>query len=140
MSKPATLNLAAVTALRRIDDYITAGDFQGAMEVIREAMTATIRVRAAERDANGNLKYEDIPDHRVRLAAAFGFFEFTVAKPAQVLNVNTDGPPKTSRTPEDFARMLMNDWDKMKKIGDEYAEALRKAKPVDVTATEDRKP
>lgn len=141
MSETRKVLLSSTTKnlMRSLGEFATEGDFAGAMDVIREAMVASTRVRMQERDSRGNLQYEDIPDHRVRLAAAALFLECTVVKPVKMLEIeggrgNGAGAP----TSEDaLVKMMMGgDWERVKQIGDLYHEGFKKQKAraaIDVT-------
>lgn len=119
--------------LQKLIDYAQPEDFDRALVALREGMQATDRVRMMQRDKNGNLQYEDVPNHRIRLLAAGLFLEYAFVKPsAAVANVQPGAPNDHKQDAERFAEALMKDWERMKAIGDDYARRIDRARPVEI--------
>ena len=67
---------------------------------------ATVIVRSPMRDENGKIKYVEVPDNGLQLAATVKALEFAVGKPRQMMEVTTTGGSGNLPQPQNLSKLL----------------------------------
>lgn len=103
------------SALQRLQSKLLSafneGDYEDALETIRECLRATRTVRAG-RDGGGHIIYEEVPDYPIRLMAGLKIVEYTIGKPvsrAIVANVSEPKQVNSVTSGDDLLKLLLAD-------------------------------
>lgn len=113
----------------KIADRITEADIDSIMEVMRGAMKADTTIRSP-RDPGDPTGYLMVPDWTNRIAAARFLWEMRDGKAKQSVDLAiAEAPRPMSRL--EAARALMQDWESVRRIGDEHVRLLKEAIPVE---------
>lgn len=132
------------TVIRAVEDSVRRrGLFTGdALELAKTRLVglldATVIVRSTEKDETGRLKYKEVPDNAIRLAAAVKLIELETGKAPQTVDVATTPPGGDAQKAENPAHLLARNPELLGKILDFAAKAARKPEIVvvhEVTAT-----
>lgn len=123
---------AAEKAKRTLAALIDDGRIDRALAVLDECLVATRRVRSPHRAPGGGVTYEDVPDYRVRMAAAKTLLEFRHGKPHQAIRLSTDDAAGRQRGREEVVQALMSDWDRTKRIAETWIEGMKRAENPEV--------
>lgn len=117
----------------KVGELITAEDDVKIIETLRQALDAEMSVRAPrlQSDNEGRLlnQYAMIPDWRVRVLAAKIMAEMKHGRPKQSLDVKVSGGLNAPMSRAEAAKALLEDWDQVKRIGDEHVKLLKQAVP-----------
>lgn len=108
------------------NDHLAAGAIDEAMQILKDALTATRTVRLPR--AKGEpVNYGTEPDHGLRMAAAKTILEFKFGKPRQSIQMTTDDAPGRQRGRDEVMQALKADWERTKQIGDTWLSGMRQA-------------
>lgn len=113
----------------KIADRITEEDVDAIMEVMRAALKAETTIRSP-RDPGDPTGYTLVPDWTTRVAAGRFLWEMRDGKARQSVDLSVAEAPKPMSRAE-AARALMQDWESVRRIGDEHVRLLKEAIPAE---------
>lgn len=114
---------------RRIADQITDEDVAAIIATMRAALKAETTIRSP-RDPGDPTGYTLVPDWTNRIAAARFMWEMRDGKAKQSVDLSVaEGQRPMTRA--EAARALLNDWDELRRIGDEHVRLLKQAIPAE---------
>lgn len=120
----------------KLAEVFNEADLHDAKECLRECLLATRRVR--NRDAKGQIYYEDVPDYPIRITAGVKIIEWAVGKPISRsihAEVPAPGAQQGSNTADGLLDLLLAAPDAAAEIVAKLQEAAAKAKraePIDL--------
>lgn len=129
--------------VNRVAELMTEDDCLSILQVCRDAMKATQNVRAGGGDG-GRIRYEEMPDHQIRLAGASMLASLTLQKPSTKQEIEVQ---RTVEDVEDTRKRVMANLGGMMSVLQHMSaiqaqQAARKEvvvskkQPVDVSASE----
>jgi hypothetical protein len=119
-----------VEMVDRLSDLITAADDRKVVQTLREALDATWVVRAPRAEGSTRNNYVEIADWRVRVLAAKIFWEMKNGRPRQSVDLNVSTRINAPMSRAEAALELLENWDEVRRIGDEHVLRLKEAPPV----------
>lgn len=137
MSRPTSLEKTQT----KIDEaFISERLETAAVQVLEDALSATVMVRGSERGPDGRCIYIEKPDHAVRLMAAVRVLEWRRGKPAASLTL-TANSTREGRPAQSLAEIRQRNPELFQKLLASYADAAKPAVRVeDVEAIPSSKP
>lgn len=141
----STLSHALATVEMQVAKVFNDGDVEDAKETLRRCLMATHSKRTG-RDASGKIIYEEVPDYPIQLAAGIKILEWSIGRPVS-RTIHADATPPAQNDAEKSKDELLNlllgapgaAAEIVAKL-QEAAQKVKRAEPVDVTATESLPP
>ena len=111
--------------VQRLADLITADDDAKIVDTLRCMMLhASLSVRTRSSRESGT-SYTEIPDWRARGWAAVQLAQIKHGKPTQQLKIDVTDSSHRPMSEAEMQRVMLEDWESIKEIGDQYAKAIR---------------
>ena len=121
-----------MTKKKSLDDvqsYMTEGDYENAVAVLRDGMNATHIVRRSKDNGERGVNYEEVSDHGTRLQSAKLMLEYGFGKPATRADINITDTTRTHTSPAEIMARIRNSGQNLSDIIEVYSESIATMTP-----------
>ena len=114
-----------------IHRFVDEGDFENAVNVLRDGMKATHVVRRSKENGERGVDYEEVPDHSTRIMSAKLTLEYAFGKPATRHDITMTKETSNVATPAEIMDRLRDSGAQLADIIDVYSETVKEV-PLEI--------
>lgn len=114
-----------------IHRFVDDGDFENAVNVLREGMKATHVVRRSRDNGERGVDYEEVADHSTRILSARLTLEYGFGKPATRHDITMTKETSNVATPAEIMERLRDSGSQLADIIDVYSETVKEV-PLEI--------
>lgn len=108
--------------------FLEDNDFDSAVSVLRDGMSATQVVRKSKQNGEKGVAYEEVPDFGTRMTAARLTLEYGFGKPATRHDITVEDKTKQIASPAEIMNRLRDSGESLTSIINVYTESLESVK------------
>jgi Arc/MetJ-type ribon-helix-helix transcriptional regulator len=114
-----------------IHRFVDEGDFENAVNVLRDGMKATHVVRRSKENGERGVDYEEVPDHSTRIMSAKLTLEYAFGKPATRHDITMTKETSNVASPAEIMDRLRDSGAQLADIIDVYSETVKEV-PLEI--------
>lgn len=114
-----------------IHRFVDDGDFENAVNVLRNGMKATHVVRKSRENGERGVDYEEVPDHGTRITSAKLVLEYGFGKAATRHDITMTKETSNVASPAEIMERLRDSGSQLADIIDVYSETVKEV-PLEI--------